>query len=60
VAVAEVADDVLWQRLILVVCAVSNDPDNAQAMLSKVASFVEGLRPDLQVLDYETEIISGI
>jgi uncharacterized protein YlxP (DUF503 family) len=60
VAVAEVADNDLWQRLTLGVCCVSNDASHANEILSRVVSFVEESRGDLQLLDYETEIISGV
>ena len=60
VAVAEVEDNDLWQRLTLGVCCVSNDSAHANEMLSRVVSFVEDSRDDLVLLDYETEIISGV
>ena len=60
VAVAEVDDNDLWQRLTLGVCCVSNDSAHANEMLSRVVSFVENSREDLVLLDYETEIISGV
>ena len=60
VAVAEVADNELWQRLTLGVCCLSNDPRHANEVLSKVVAYVEQSRDDLELLDYETEIISGL
>jgi uncharacterized protein YlxP (DUF503 family) len=60
VAVAEVDDNDLWQRLTLGICCVSNDSAHANEMLSRVVSFVEELRSDLVLLDYETEVISGL
>ncbi len=60
VAVAEVDDNDLWQRLTIGVCCVSNDSSHADQMLSRVVSFVETFRSDLVLLDYETEIISGV
>jgi len=60
VSVAEVDDNDLWQRLTLGICCVSNDAAHANEMLSRVVSFVEAFRGDLVVLDYETEIISGV
>ena len=60
VAVAEVDDNDLWQRLTLGVCCVSNDASHANEMLSRVVSFVEQFRGDLELLDYETEIITGV
>ena len=60
VAVAEVEDHELWQRLTLAVCCVSTDSAHANEMVSKVVAFVEESRRDLELLDYQTEIISGI
>ena len=60
VAVAEVEDQELWQRLTLAVCCVSTDPAHANEIVSKVVAFVEESRRDLEVLDCQTEIISGV
>ena len=60
VAVAEVADQELWQRLTLAVCCVSTDSSHANEMVSKVVAFIEESRQDLELLDYQTEIISGV
>ena len=60
VSVAEVEDNDLWQRLTLGVTCVSNDSAHANEVLSRVVSFVESARDDLEVLDYDTEIISGV
>lgn len=60
VAVAEIDDNDLWQRLTLGVCCVSNDPSHANEVLSRVVSFVQETRSDLELLEYHTEIISGV
>ena len=60
VAVAEVEDQNLWQRLTLAICCVSTDPSHANEMVSKVVEFVQKSNRDLELLDYETEIISGV
>ena len=60
VAVAEVDHNDLWQRLTIGVCCVSNETAHVHEMMSKVVSFVEEFRNDLVLLDYETEIISGV
>ena len=59
VAVAEVEDQELWQRLTLAVCCVSTDAAHANEIISKVVEYIEDSRRDLELLDYETEIISG-
>ena len=60
VSVAEGEDSELWQRLTLVACSVSNDASRADEVLSQMVSFVADTRPDLELLDYDTEIISGV
>jgi len=60
VAVAEDADEQLWQRLGLVICCASNEVSHAHEMMAKVVSFVEESRPDLEILSLATEIISGV
>ena len=60
VAVSEVEDQDLWQRRTLGICCVSNDSNHANQILANVVAFVEDQRRDLEVLDYETEIITGV
>ena len=60
VAVAEEADNDLWQRLTLLVCSAGSDASHANAMLAEVVNFVAEARPDLELLDYQVEIISGV
>ena len=60
VTVAEADDNDLWQRLTLGICCLSNDTKYANEILSNVVAFVEKSRDDLELLDYETEIISGL
>jgi len=60
VAVAEVEDHDLWQRLVLAVCCVSTDPAHANEVVSNVVAFVEDSNRDLELIDYETEIIPGV
>ena len=60
VGVTEVEDQYLWQRLTLAVCCVSTDSSHANEMVSNVVQFVQESNRDLELLDYETEIISGV
>ena len=59
VAVAEVDDNDLWQALTLGISCVSNDKAHANEVLSRVVAFIEDSRRDLELLDYELEIVSG-
>ena len=54
------ADGNAWQSLTLLVSCVSSDANHADAMLAEVVEFIENTRPDLQVMDFGAEIISGV
>ena len=60
VAIAEVDDNQLWQRLTLGISCVSNSGRHANEILSKVVQYIEEAGGDVELLDYETEIVSGI
>ena len=60
VAIAEVEDQELWNRLTFAVCCVSTDASHANEMISKIVNFVQSSDRDFELLDYETEIISGV
>jgi uncharacterized protein YlxP (DUF503 family) len=59
VAIAEVQDNDLWQRLTLGVCCVSNDGRHANEVISKVVAFLSDARGEAEMLDYETEILTA-
>jgi uncharacterized protein YlxP (DUF503 family) len=58
VSVAEVDDNDRWQAATLGVCLVSNDRRYTDEVLGKVAGFVGNGRFDVELLDFETEIIN--
>jgi uncharacterized protein YlxP (DUF503 family) len=57
VAVAEVDDQDLWQLATLGICCVSNDKRHANEVLSKVVDFITDSRFEIEILDYDIEII---
>jgi uncharacterized protein YlxP (DUF503 family) len=57
VSVAEVDDHELWQLATLGICCVSNDNRYTNEVLSKVADFIINGRFDVEILDYEIEIL---
>ena len=57
VSVAEVDDQELWQIATLGVCSLSNDSRYTNEVLSKVVNFVSNGRFEIEMLDYEIEII---
>ncbi len=57
VAVAEVEDQDLWQLATLGICCVSNDKRYTNEVLSKVINFIVESRFDVEILDYEIEIL---
>ncbi|HEX6510770.1 MAG TPA: DUF503 domain-containing protein [Chloroflexota bacterium] len=57
VAVAEVGDHDLWQLSEIGVVCVTSDARHGQEVISKVASFVAGLKlGEAELLNYETEV----
>jgi uncharacterized protein YlxP (DUF503 family) len=57
VAVAEVDDNDSWQRATIGFCCISNNKRYSNQVLSKVVAFIEKGRFDVEILDYEIEII---
>jgi hypothetical protein len=58
VAIAEVDDNDLWQRAELGICLVSNDKRHANEVLSRVVNFIIDGRFDVEILDYQIEILT--
>ena len=57
VSVAEIDDHDLWQLTALGISCVSNDKKHANEILSKVVTFITNNRFDIEMLDYEIEIL---
>ncbi len=57
VAIAEVDDHDLWQLATLGICCVSNNRRQTNEVLSKVVDFITEGRFDVEILDYEIEIL---
>jgi uncharacterized protein YlxP (DUF503 family) len=57
VSIAEVDDQQLWQLATLGVCFISNDRRYTNEVLSKVVNFITNGRFEIEMLDYEIEII---
>ena len=57
VSVAEVGDNDLWQLATLGVCCVSNNHRYTNEVLSKVVDFIANGRFEVEMLDYEIEIL---
>jgi len=57
VSVAEVDDQNLWQLATLGICCVSNDKRYTNEVLSKVVDLIVNGRFDVEILDYEIEIL---
>jgi hypothetical protein len=55
--VAEVGDNDLWQLATLGICCVSNDKRYTNEVLSKVVDIIIDGRFDVEILDYEMEIL---
>jgi uncharacterized protein YlxP (DUF503 family) len=57
VSVAEVDDNELWQLATLGISCVSNNNRYTNEVLSKVVDFIVNGRFDVEMLDYEIEIL---
>jgi len=57
VSVAEVDDNDLWQVASLGICCVSNNKRYTNEVLSKAMDFIVNGRFDVEMLDYEIEIL---
>jgi len=57
VSVAEVDDQDLWQLATLGISCVSNDKRHANQVLSRVVDFITDSRFEIEILDYEIEIL---
>ena len=57
VSVAEVDNHDRWQLATIGICCVSNDNRFTNEVLSKVMNFVINSRFDVEILDYEIEIL---
>ena len=58
VSIAEVDGNDLWQRAELGISFVSNDSRHANEVLCRVMDFIVESRLDVEVLDYEIEILT--
>ncbi|MFC2063170.1 DUF503 domain-containing protein [Chloroflexota bacterium] len=57
ISVAEVDDQDLWQLATLGICCVSNNNRYTNEVLSKAVDFVTGGQFEVEILDYEIEIL---
>ncbi len=57
VSIAEVDNQDLWQLATLGICCVSNNKRYTNEVLSKVVDFIVGCRFEIEVVDYEIEIL---
>jgi len=57
VAVAEVDNEGLWQLATIGICCVSNNSRHANEVMSKIVDFIINSRLDVEILDYEIEIV---
>ena len=57
VSVAEVDDQDLWQLATIGICCVSNNSRQTNEVLTKVVDFVSESRFEIEILDYNIEIL---
>jgi len=59
ISIAEVDDQDLWQLVTLGISCVSNHNQHIDEILSKVISFITNNYPELEIVEQQTEILSG-
>ncbi len=59
VSIAEVDDNDRWRLITLGVTCVSNDSRHANEMLSRVVDYIDSIRGDAELLDYQVEILTA-
>jgi len=57
VSIAEVDDHDLWQLATIGISCVSNDKRHANEVLSKVVDYITNARFEVEILDYNIEIL---
>ncbi len=57
VAVAEVDNNDVWQMATVGICYISNNKRLSNQVISRVVNFIEASRFEIEILDYEIEII---
>jgi len=60
VSVAEIDDQELWQLATIGVSCVSNSSRHANEVLSKVMDYINIVRGDAEILDYEIELTQAL
>ena len=58
VAIAEVNEQSLWQRATLGICCVSNNSRYTNEVLSKAVDFIANSHFEIEIIEYEIEILS--
>jgi uncharacterized protein YlxP (DUF503 family) len=56
-AAAEVDDNDFWQSAVIAIVTVANDAAYTHAVLERAVHWIETTRPDLQVVDWEIELV---
>jgi uncharacterized protein YlxP (DUF503 family) len=59
ISIAEVEDQDLWQLVTLGISCVSNRNQHVDEILSRVIGFITSNYPELEIVDHQTEILSG-
>ncbi len=57
ISIAEVDMHDVWQTAVIGVVCVSNRQDYAHGLLTQVVRWIERHRPDVQLVDYEIEML---
>ena len=56
-AAAEVDRNDMWQSAVIAIVTVANEPGRVTAVLERAVRWIEAHRPDIQVVDWQIEIL---
>jgi len=59
ISIAEVDDQDLWQLVTIGVSCVSNHNQHVDEVLTKVTSFIANNYPELEIVEKQSEILTG-
>ena len=60
VSIAEIDDQELWQLATLGICCISNNSRYTNEVLSKIVDFVVNGRFEVEILNYEIELLPAL
>ena len=60
VSAAEVGENDQWRTAALGFCCVSNERRRVDETIAKLVAYIEGSRPDAEIVECETEVVEAL